>query len=88
MSQEYASSGQLSEDVEGALQGDGGPSHDDSSTRLEQFGLGVAASILLGAVVGVAAAWSIGGALPLIFGLGLGFIFSPVLGLLILRRNE
>ncbi|SDX83600.1 hypothetical protein [Halobellus clavatus] len=88
MAQEYASGGQLSEDVEGALEGDGGSTHDDSSTRLEQFGLGVAASILLGAVVGVAASWSIGGALPLIIALGLGFIFSPVVGVLVLRRSE
>ena len=87
MTQEYASGGQLSDEVEGALEGDGGSAHGDSSSRLETFGLGVSISILFGAVAGVAAAWAVGGALPLIIGLGLGFLLSPVVGLLVLQRE-
>ncbi|MFB6091101.1 MAG: hypothetical protein ABEJ97_08585 [Halobellus sp.] len=89
MAQEYASGGQLSDDVEGALAGDGGSAHEGSSSQVEQFGLGVAASILLGGVVGVAAASALGGsAVALIVAIGLGFLFSPVVGLLVLRRGE
>ncbi|MFA1611552.1 hypothetical protein [Halobellus rubicundus] len=91
MAQEYASGGQLPDDVEveGALAGDGGSAHGDSSSRLEQFGLGVAASIMLGGVVGVAAASALeGSAVALIVAIGLGFLFSPLVGLLTLRRAE
>jgi len=87
MAQEYASGGQLSDDVEGALAGES--AHEDSSSRLERFGLGVAASILLGGVVGVAAAASLGGsAVPFVVAVGLGFLLSPLVGLLVLRRGD
>ncbi|RLM57391.1 hypothetical protein DVK02_06370 [Halobellus sp. Atlit-31R] len=90
MSQQYASGGQLPEEADAVLtDGDDASSHSDSSSRLEQFGLGVSLSILLGAVLGVAAAASLNaGALPLFVALGLGFIFSPVIGLLFLQRFE
>ncbi|WP_311171903.1 hypothetical protein [Halobellus ordinarius] len=86
MSQEYATSSQLPDDVDGTLEGS---THEDSSSRLERFGLGVAASILLGAVVGVAATAVLdAGAVPLLFATGMGFLLSPVIGVLVLERNE
>jgi hypothetical protein len=79
----HASGGQVPDEVP---IGDGGSQHDDSSSRLETFGVGVSASILLGAVVGVAATWSLGaGGTPLLIALGLGFLFSPVVGLIVLQ---
>ena len=84
----HASGGQVPDDAD-AVVGDGGSQHDDSSSRLERFGIGVSASILLGAVVGVAAAWSLeAGGTPLLVALGLGFLFSPVVGLIVLQRTE
>ncbi|WP_144903319.1 hypothetical protein [Halobellus captivus] len=86
MAQEFATGGQL---PEGASGGADESAHQDSSTRLEQFGVGVSASILLGAVVGVAATASVdAGGLPLLVALGIGFILSPLVGLLFLRRAE
>ncbi|WP_049986939.1 hypothetical protein [Halobellus rufus] len=85
MALEHASGGELPERSTGE---DGASVDHDSSSRLEQFGLGVSVSILLGAVVGVAAAASVdAGGLPLIFALGVGFILSPLVGLLFLRRG-
>jgi len=86
MAQEYASGGQLPE----RSGGDNGESmHEDSSSRLEQFGMGVSVSILLGAVVGVAATAALNaGGLPLLVGAGTGFLLSPLVGLLFLRRGE
>ncbi|GGJ06317.1 hypothetical protein GCM10008995_15260 [Halobellus salinus] len=84
----HASSGQVHDEAEVAI-GDGGSPHDNSSSQLETFGIGVSASILLGAVVGVAATWSLGaGSTPLLVALGLGFLFSPVVGLAVLWRAE
>jgi hypothetical protein len=84
----HASGGQVPDEAEIAI-GDGGPQHEDSSSRLETFGVGVSASILLGAVVGVAATWSLGaGSTPLLVALGLGFLLSPVLGLVALWWSE
>ena len=84
----HASGGQVPDEANVAM-GDGGSRHDDSSSRLERFGLGVSASILLGAVVGVAATWSLGaGGTPLLVALGLGFLFSPVVGLIVLQWGE
>jgi hypothetical protein len=44
--------------------------------------------MLLGAVGGVAAAWALAdvGAVAIMIGLGVGFILSPIGGLLMLRR--
>jgi hypothetical protein len=84
----HASGGQVPDEAEVAI-GDGGSPHDDSSSQLETFGIGVSASILLGAVVGVAATWSLAaGATPLLVALGLGFLFSPVVGLVALWWAE
>jgi len=84
----HAPGGQVPDDADVAI-GDGGSQHDDSSSRLERFGIGVSASILLGAVVGVAATWSLeAGGTPLLVALGLGFLFSPVVGLAVLRLSE
>ncbi|WP_336025139.1 hypothetical protein [Halobellus salinisoli] len=86
MALESASGGQL---PERSASGDGESMHQDSSSRLEQFGVGVSVSILLGAVVGVAATASVdAGGLPLLVVLGIGFILSPLVGLLFLRRAE
>jgi len=84
----HASGGQVPDDAD-AVVGDGGSRHDDSSSRLERFGVGVSASILLGAVVGVAATWSLdAGSTPLLVALGLGFLFSPVVGVAVLQWSE
>ena len=90
MAQQYASGGQLPDEADAALtDGDDGSSHSDSSSRLEQFGMGVAVSILLGALLGVAAVASLNlGAIPLFVALGLGFLLSPVVGVLFLQRYE
>jgi hypothetical protein len=81
----HASGGQVPDEADAVI-GDGGSQHDDSSSRLETFGVGVSASILLGAVVGVAATWSLGvGGTPLLVALGLGFLFSPIVGLIVLQ---
>ena len=49
----------------------------------------MSASILLGAVVGVAATWSLdAGSTPLLVALGLGFLFSPVVGVAVLQWGE
>ena len=88
MAQQHASGGQLPDEIDRATDGGGAVDH-DSSSRLEQFGVGVSASILLGAVVGVAAAAALdAGGLPLLIALGTGFILSPLVGLLFLRRGE
>jgi small-conductance mechanosensitive channel len=84
MAGSHASGGQVPDEADAVI-GDGGSQHEDSSSRLERFGLGVSASILLGAVVGVAATWSLNaGATPLLVALGLGFLLSPVVGLVVL----
>ena len=84
----HASGGQVPDDADIVI-GDGGSQHDDSSSRLERFGLGVSASILLGAVVGVAATWSLGaGGTPLLVALGLGFLFSPIIGVAVLKWSQ
>ena len=89
MSQEHASGSHLPDEVDGSVENPSGGAHADSSSRLEQFGIGVSASILLGAVVGVAATSALeAGAVPLLFAVGIGFILSPVVGLLVLKRNE
>ncbi|MGQ4555008.1 hypothetical protein [Halobellus sp. GM3] len=90
MAQQHASGRKLPSDVDGALDGASEPStHDDSSSRLEQFGAGVSASILLGAVVGVAAMAALdAGAVPLLVAVGIGFILSPVIGVLVLQRGD
>jgi hypothetical protein len=88
MAQQHASGGQLPDEIDRATDGGGAVDH-DSSSRLETFGLGVSVSILLGAVVGVAAAASLdAGGLPLLLALGTGFILSPLVGLLFLQREE
>jgi len=84
----HASGGQVPDEADAVI-GDGGSQHDDSSSRVETFGVGVSASILVGAVVGVAATWSLGaGGTPLLVALGLGFLFSPVVGLIVLWWSE
>ncbi|MFB6092859.1 MAG: hypothetical protein ABEK02_07610 [Haloquadratum sp.] len=89
MTQEYASGGQLTEEVDAALDGGGESTREDSSTRLERFGAGVAASILAGGVVGVAATTALNaGVVPFIFAVGLGFVIAPIVGVLVLRRSE
>ncbi|MDS0294707.1 hypothetical protein [Halogeometricum luteum] len=56
----------------------------------ERFGLGLSATILLGAVVGVALTWALGGGtlLPLFVALGAGFILSPLAGLLAVELSD
>ena len=73
--------------ISGHLRTDGGE-HDGLSQQGERFGLGVAMVMLLGAVGGVAAAWALAdvGAVAIMIGLGVGFILSPIGGLLMLRR--
>ena len=84
MANSHASGGQVPDDADAAL-GDGGSTHDDSSSRLERFGVGVSASILLGGVAGVAATSTLGDdGTALLIALGLGFLFSPVVGLAVL----
>jgi hypothetical protein len=63
--------------------------HDDSSSKVETFGLGVSAALLIGAVGGVIGMWAfpVDGAVPLFVGLGVGFILSPVVGLGMLWRQ-
>ena len=84
MASTHASGGQVPDDADTAL-GDGGSTHDDSSSRLERFGVGVSSSILLGGVVGVAATSALGDdGTALLIALGLGFLLSPVIGLTVL----
>jgi hypothetical protein len=84
----HASGGQVPDEADAVL-GDGGSTHEDSSSRLELFGLGVSVSILLGAVGGVAATAVLdAGATPLLVALGLGFLFSPVVGIVALQVGE
>jgi predicted naringenin-chalcone synthase len=88
MASTHASGGQVPDDADAAL-GDGGSTHDDSSSRLERFGLGVSASILFGGVVGVAATSALGDdGTALLIALGLGFLLSPVVGLAVLVWTE
>jgi hypothetical protein len=77
----------MHQSITGHLRTDGGE-HDGLSEMVERFGLGAALVMLLGAVGGVAAAWALGdvGAVAIMIGLGVGFILSPIGGLLLLRR--
>jgi hypothetical protein len=77
----------MHQSLTGHLRTDGGE-HDGLSQRVERFGLGVALVLLLGAAGGVAAAWALSdvGAVAIMIGLGIGFILSPLGGLLMLRR--
>ena len=77
----------MHQSISGHLRTDGGE-HDGLSQQVERFGLGVSMVILLGAVAGVAAAWALVevGAVAIMVGLGVGFILSPIGGLLMLRR--
>ncbi|MDS0299223.1 hypothetical protein NDI76_10775 [Halogeometricum sp. S1BR25-6] len=56
----------------------------------ERFGLGLSAAIFLGAVVGVALTWALGGStlLPLFVALGAGFVVSPLAGLLAVELSD
>lgn len=65
----------------------GDDSDTDLSSQLETFGAGVTICILTGASIGVAAMWFLdsNSALPLLIGLGGGFMISPLLGILLLR---
>ncbi|ADQ66808.1 hypothetical protein C499_03583 [Halogeometricum borinquense DSM 11551] len=61
-----------------------------SSHLAERFGVGTAAGILLGAVIGVALMWILGtsSVFTLLVAVGIGFILSPVVGVLFAERSE
>ena len=85
MANTHASGGQVPDGTD--AMGDGGSVHDDSSSRLERFGLGVSVSILLGGIVGVAATSVLADdGTALLIALGLGFLLSPVMGLAAVMR--
>jgi hypothetical protein len=77
----------MHQSINGHLRTDGGE-HDGLSERVERFGLGVSLMILIGGVGGVIAAWGLQdvGGVAIMVGLGVGFILSPLAGLLLLRR--
>jgi hypothetical protein len=63
--------------------------HLSSSYLAEMFGAGFAAGVLLGGIVGVAVAAALGAGATTAFlvAVGAGFVFAPLIGLLVAERK-
>ncbi|SFR59972.1 hypothetical protein [Halogeometricum limi] len=93
MAQELTSGGDARSGEQSVVEYDVGAEESvigSSSHAAEQFGVGATAGILVGALVGVAAGWALGGDPTVVFflALGTGFILAPLVGLLVLERGD